>query len=61
MLTYICDLKTRPLFMAIVVSLFGLMSGIGPLNGGAFTEDVTWRWCFWVYEKISHTSFLILR
>ena len=43
-LTYVCDLKTRPLFLAIVVSLFGLMSGVGPLIGGGFTENVTWRW-----------------
>lgn len=50
MLTYICDLRKRPLFMAIVVSMFGLMSGIGPLIGGAFTDDVTWRWCFWMYD-----------
>jgi MFS family permease len=51
MLTYICDLKTRPLFMGLVVSLFGLMSAMGPLIGGAFTKDVTWRWCFWMYAS----------
>lgn len=47
-LTYICDLKLRPLFLAIIVSLFGLMSGVGPLIGGAFTQNVSWRWCFWM-------------
>ena len=33
----------------MVVSLFGLFSSIGPVIGGALTERVTWRWCFWLY------------
>ncbi|PCH00736.1 Major facilitator superfamily domain, general substrate transporter [Penicillium occitanis (nom. inval.)] len=60
MLTYICDLKTSPLFMAIVVSLFGLMSGMGPLIGGAFTKDVTWRWCFWINLPIGGFVFILV-
>ncbi|KAL8868192.1 MAG: hypothetical protein Q9174_005149 [Haloplaca sp. 1 TL-2023] len=47
-LTYVCTLGLRPLFLALVVSLFGLFSSIGPLVGGALTERVTWRWCFWL-------------
>ncbi|PWY86717.1 MFS multidrug transporter-like protein, partial [Aspergillus heteromorphus CBS 117.55] len=60
LLTYVCDLKTRPLFMAIIVSLFGLMSGIGPLIGGAFTDDVTWRWCFWINLPIGGSVFFLV-
>ncbi|KAL8704959.1 MAG: hypothetical protein Q9201_001905 [Fulgogasparrea decipioides] len=47
-LTYVCKLELRPLFLGLVVSLFGLFSNIGPLIGGALTERVTWRWCFWL-------------
>ncbi|KAL8730564.1 MAG: hypothetical protein Q9166_004018 [cf. Caloplaca sp. 2 TL-2023] len=47
-LTYVCTLELRPLFLGLVVSLFGLFSSIGPLVGGALTERVTWRWCFWL-------------
>lgn len=47
-LTYFCTLEMRPLFLGQVVSLFGLFSSIGPLVGGALTERVTWRWCFWL-------------
>ncbi|OJK02334.1 hypothetical protein ASPACDRAFT_50929 [Aspergillus aculeatus ATCC 16872] len=60
LLTYVCDLKTRPLFMAIIVSLFGLMSGLGPLIGGAFTVDVTWRWCFWINLPVGGAVFVLV-
>lgn len=48
MLTYICTLELRPLFLGVVVSLFGLFASIGPVIGGALTERVSWRWCFWL-------------
>ncbi|KAL9018649.1 MAG: hypothetical protein Q9185_004060 [Variospora sp. 1 TL-2023] len=47
-LTYVCTLEKRPIFLGIVVSLFGLFSSIGPVIGGALTENITWRWCFWI-------------
>jgi MFS family permease len=48
-LTYVCTLEMRPLFLGIVVSMFGLFSSVGPLIGGVLTERVSWRWCFWMY------------
>lgn len=47
-LTYVCTLEMRPLFLGMVVSLFGLFSSVGPLVGGGLTERVTWRWCFYM-------------
>ena len=39
------ELKRRPVFIAIAGSIFGLGSICGPIIGGAFTSNVTWRWC----------------
>ncbi|MCJ1413948.1 hypothetical protein MMC32_000273 [Xylographa parallela] len=47
-LTYVCTLRLRPLFLAMVVTMFGLFSAIGPVIGGALTQRATWRWCFWL-------------
>ena len=48
LLTYVCTLEKRPIFLAAVVSIFGLFASIGPVIGGALVQDSTWRWCFWL-------------
>jgi len=41
-------LRKRPIYIATLSSMFGVSSIIGPLLGGALTDKLTWRWCFWV-------------
>ena len=50
-LTYVCSLEMRPLFLGGVVSMFGFFASVGPVIGGALTQDTTWRWCFWLYAQ----------
>lgn len=45
---YSVPLNRRPIYMASISSMFGISSVVGPLLGGAFTDRVSWRWCFWV-------------
>ena len=45
---YTCPLEKRPFYIAIVLSVFGIATCFGPLMGGALTDHVSWRWCFWM-------------
>jgi Major Facilitator Superfamily len=44
---YSVPLRRRPIYIGLLSSMFGISSVIGPILGGAFTDRLSWRWCFW--------------
>ena len=41
-------LRRRAIYIALLSSMFGISSVVGPILGGVLTDRATWRWCFWI-------------
>ncbi|KAI5925016.1 MFS general substrate transporter [Camillea tinctor] len=47
-LTTIIPLHKRPIWTGAWGSTFAIASIVGPVIGGALTQHLTWRWCFYI-------------
>ncbi|MEI3376353.1 MAG: MDR family MFS transporter [Coriobacteriales bacterium] len=51
--------KERGKYMGIMGVSFGVSMALGPLIGGAFTEYLSWRWCFWINVPLGAAALVV--
>ncbi|OLN93250.1 putative HC-toxin efflux carrier TOXA 22 [Colletotrichum chlorophyti] len=59
-LAYSVPLEKRPIYTGLINSMWGISSVAGPLIGGVFTDNLTWRWCFYINLPVGAVTILAI-
>ena len=51
--------EVRAKMQGMLAVIFGVGSGIGPIIGGFITENIDWRWCFYINVPIAAVAFIL--
>lgn len=54
------SLRDRGLYFGLVSIVWAAASGLGPVLGGVFTDQLTWRWCFWINLPIGSVVSILI-
>ncbi|CAG8738714.1 11967_t:CDS:2, partial [Gigaspora margarita] len=56
----IVSTKDRGIYQGILGACFGIASVAGPLMGGAFTDHISWRWCFLINLPLGAITIIVI-
>ncbi len=51
--------EVRAKMQGMLAVIFGVGSGVGPIIGGFITENIDWRWCFYINVPIAVVAFFL--
>ncbi|KAI9805414.1 MAG: hypothetical protein M1825_000665 [Sarcosagium campestre] len=54
------SMRNRASYFGLVGMTWALASALGPVLGGVFTDEVSWRWCFYINLPCTGSVFIIL-
>ncbi|PKS08332.1 hypothetical protein jhhlp_005276 [Lomentospora prolificans] len=54
------SIRSRGFYFSIIGMVWAISSAIGPVLGGVFTTELTWRWCFYINLPICGVAFVLL-
>ncbi|KAL1843457.1 hypothetical protein VTJ49DRAFT_1567 [Mycothermus thermophilus] len=59
-LAHSVPLAKRPIYTGAIGGMYGVASISGPLLGGAFTDHVSWRWCFFINLPVGGVTMAVI-
>ncbi|KAK2593276.1 hypothetical protein QQS21_009000 [Conoideocrella luteorostrata] len=54
------SMRKRGMYFGILGGVWAIASAVGPVLGGVFTSQVSWRWCFYINLPLSGVGLIIL-